>query len=86
MDSDKSWRLAVEFRNTDWYNPSIYRILDQFNASLVLHDMPKSKLEEADQKSSFKYYRFHGELGDYRGSYSDSFLSAKAEYYSNLVR
>jgi uncharacterized protein YecE (DUF72 family) len=79
MDSDMSWRLAVEFRHTGWYNPSIYQILDQFNASLVIHDMPKSKPEAADQKSSFKYFRFHGELGDYRGTYSDSFLSSKAK-------
>ena len=78
LNTVNGWRIAVEFRNTGWYNSSIYRILDQFNASLVLQDMPKSKLEEADQKSSFKYYRFHGEHGDYRGSYSDSYLSDKA--------
>ena len=78
LNAVNSWRIAVEFRNTGWYNMTINKILEQYNASLVLHDMPNSRLEDADQKSSFKYFRFHGELGDYRGSYDNAFLSSKA--------
>ena len=78
LSAGKDWRIAVEFRNTGWYNMTIIKILEQYNASLVLHDMPNSRLEDADQKSSFKYFRFHGELGDYRGSYNNAFLSSKA--------
>ena len=79
FNSRNGWRIAVEFRNKSWYNTTVYDILDQFKASLVFHDMPNSKPEETDQKSAFKFYRFHGELGDYRGTYPDVFLSSKAE-------
>jgi uncharacterized protein YecE (DUF72 family) len=77
-DPESSWRIAVELRHMNWYNPVIYSLLDTYNASLVLHDMPASKPAVTNKKAPFIFLRFHGEAGDYRGSYSPRFLHAKA--------
>jgi len=78
LDSGQSWRMAIEFRHPKWYNRNVFRILDAYNASLVLHDMPKSVPPEINEKAHFIYLRFHGEKGDYRGSYGDRYLEERA--------
>jgi uncharacterized protein YecE (DUF72 family) len=79
MDPDGSWRIAVEFRHPRWYHADLYAILDEYNASLVLHDMPNSIPVKPNDKPPFIYLRFHGEKGDYRGSYDRGFLQQKAK-------
>ncbi|HEY8734494.1 MAG TPA: DUF72 domain-containing protein [Puia sp.] len=78
-DPNETWRLAIEFRDPVWYQKHVCDLLDEFNASLVLHDMPKSIPKEPNTKAPFVYIRFHGEKGDYRGSYEDVFLMKKAD-------
>jgi uncharacterized protein YecE (DUF72 family) len=78
LDPQEDWRLAVEFRQAQWYASEIYEILDGFNASMVLHDMPKCIPPELNKNADFVYLRFHGENGDYRGSYSNQHLQNKA--------
>ena len=78
LDPQEKWRLAVEFRHPNWYAKEIYEILDEYNASMVLHDMPKCLPPGINKNASFIYLRFHGEKGDYRGSYSDQYLMNKA--------
>ena len=78
LNSLQSWRIAIEFRHIKWYTKEVFAILDGYNASLVLHDMPKSVPPEVNEKASFIYLRFHGEKGDYRGSYSDHYLEERA--------
>jgi uncharacterized protein YecE (DUF72 family) len=78
LDPHEEWRLAVEFRHTQWYAMEIYEILDEFNASMVLHDMPKCVPPELNKNAAFVYLRFHGEKGDYRGTYSIRHLRNKA--------
>ena len=78
VDHKRSWRLAVEFRHPKWYNSNIHTMLDAFGVSMVLHDMPKALPDGLNQKAPFVYLRFHGEKGDYRGSYDDNFLQEKA--------
>jgi len=77
-DPHDSWRLAVEFRHNSWYQKETYTVLNNFNATLVLHDIPKSKMTTLQTKSNFVFLRFHGILGDYKGSYSDEFLVDRA--------
>lgn len=79
LDPQEEWRLAVEFRHTQWYESEIYEILDEYNASMVIHDMPKCIPPELNKNADFVYLRFHGEKGDYRGSYSDQCLMNKAK-------
>lgn len=63
------WRIAVEFRDKSWYNEDTFDLLDEFNAALVLHDMPSSLIHTPLAKTRFVYLRFHGLKGDYKGSY-----------------
>ncbi|MEJ0083153.1 MAG: DUF72 domain-containing protein [Puia sp.] len=39
---------------------------------------PKCIPPEINRNADFVYLRFHGEKGDYRGSYSDQYLQQKA--------
>ena len=54
-------------------------MLDEYAATMVLHDIPKARLTESKGNASFVYLRFHGPKGDYRGSYEESVLREKAE-------
>ena len=71
-----TWQLAVEFREKGWYTDRVYRLLEEAKACLVEQDMPKSATPSNVPDSGVRYFRFHGEAGDYRGGYSDAFLQA----------
>ncbi|WP_245580851.1 DUF72 domain-containing protein [Daejeonella oryzae] len=77
------WKIAVEFRNPSWYQQNCLEILQQNNATIVMHDMPSSGIFNINQNTDFVYLRFHGANGDYRGSYTDDFLHEYAEYISS---
>jgi uncharacterized protein YecE (DUF72 family) len=72
------WHLAVEFRDMSWYRDSVYEMLEHYKACVVMHDMPKSYTPAIDMERSFVFLRFHGEAGDYRGSYTDEYLKEYA--------
>lgn len=78
LDDENKWRKAIEFRSNTWYISETYELMSNFGASMVLHDMPKSKNLTVHNTSTFAYYRFHGVNGDYRGSYNDDFLQQQA--------
>ncbi len=73
------WRLAVEFRDSSWYIRETMEMLEEYDASLVLHDIPRSAVKVPLENSSFIYLRFHGIKGDYRGSYTEKQLAATAK-------
>jgi uncharacterized protein YecE (DUF72 family) len=79
VDTRKEWRIAVEFRSLTWYNTKTKKVLERYNASLVLHDMLKSANLEMNEMEDFKYFRFHGPTGNYGGCYSDVFLHQQAK-------
>ncbi|MEO6733576.1 MAG: DUF72 domain-containing protein [Ferruginibacter sp.] len=72
--SNYQWRIAVEFRNASWYVGEVYEMLDEYGASLALHDIPKGKNLEVNKGAKFVYVRFHGPRGDYRGGYDNIIL------------
>lgn len=74
QDPDNGWQKAVEFRSASWYVSETHELLDSFNASLVLHDIPKSRNTDFNKRAKVIYIRYHGPTGDYRGSYTHSFL------------
>lgn len=76
----QQWNIAIEFRNKSWYDVKVYELLNSFNAALVIQDIPKSLTPMVDHHSNFIYLRFHGPAGNYRDSYSDSFLLEYATY------
>lgn len=79
LDHEHRWQKAIEFRSATWYSSETFELLDQYNASLVLQDMPKSKNFDFNKAVTFRYFRFHGPTGNYRGSYSEEFLEEHAE-------
>ncbi len=75
-DANKDgWKIAVEFRNALWYNEKAYELLDTYNVSLVIHDVPATTTPLTGWDAGFMYLRFHGPGGRYRGSYTDEFLA-----------
>jgi uncharacterized protein YecE (DUF72 family) len=64
---------VFEFRNTSWYVPGTYALLDNYGASFCAHDMPGSASERI-AVGPIAYVRFHGGEGKYWGRYSDQGL------------
>jgi uncharacterized protein YecE (DUF72 family) len=76
---NSGWALAIEIRNRDWLNTEFYSILEMYNACLVYHDMRKADMLSLNSPSSFRYLRFHGPNGDYKGSYTEDFMLQQAQ-------
>lgn len=74
-----NWRIAIEFRNKSWYADVTFNLLNEYEAALVIHDIPKSATPLITHQADFIYVRFHGPTGNYRESYSDDFLKEYAE-------
>ena len=79
-DEKEGWRLAVEFRHRSWYDEDVYGLLNQYNVSMVIHDLPASAAPVISLKADCMYLRFHGPGGRYRGSYADEFLHEQAQH------
>jgi uncharacterized protein YecE (DUF72 family) len=79
-DPDKCWNVAVEFRDKGWYNEDVFDLLDAYQCSPVIQDIPKSATPQLNLQSDFVYVRFHGPTGDYGGSYTNAFLAEYASY------
>ncbi|TLV03722.1 DUF72 domain-containing protein [Dyadobacter luticola] len=73
-DPDKEWDTALEFRHDSWYEEETFELLEHFGFGIVLHDKPGSAPDVVDSDLNFRYLRFHGPKGDYRGQYEDDFL------------
>ena len=71
---NRNWKIAMEFRNSSWYEREVYELLEEFNVILVIHDIPKSATPMSDVRGNFIYLRFHGPEPRYRGDYSDNAL------------
>lgn len=82
----KGWHIAVEFRDTSWYNSPVYRVLNHYGAGMVEHDLPKSLTPRVIVSENFNYLRFHGPEGTYRGSYDDAFLLGHASRVAALLK
>lgn len=73
-----SWKLAVEFRDPSWYEREVFELLEDYEATMVLHDMAKCATSQLDVWSNFVYLRFHGPEPRYRGDYADEVLKEHA--------
>ena len=73
-DPHRAWKIAVEFRHPSWYSDSTIALLKKFGACWVIQDMPDSTMRDSMPEASFIYIRYHGPVGEYKGSYSDDRL------------
>jgi len=85
-DADNAWSKAIEFRHPSWYNRYTEDLLDKYGMALVIHDIPKSKILEPNAKAPFVYWRFHGEAGDFKGSYDIAVLNDYAARISDWMK
>ena len=79
------WKLAIEFRDPSWYENEVYELLEEYDAALVIQDMPKSATPLNDVRGDFIYLRFHGPEPRYRGDYSNEFLQQYAEHIKSWI-
>jgi uncharacterized protein YecE (DUF72 family) len=81
------WSVAVEFRNDSWLTPDVYRMLDEQQAALCIHDMAGKAATDQPNDTGFVYIRRHGASeGRYAGSYSPEALDRDASRIRNWVK
>jgi len=83
-DPAHEWRKAIEFRNNSWYIGETTELLNEYNATMVLHDFSKAKNSTLMGNANFVYMRFHGPRGNYQDSYDERALDEKAEMIREL--
>lgn len=60
-------RHALEFRSDGWYTGEICDVLDAYGAAFCEHDLVAARPPRLT--GGFRYLRFHGATGKYRGRY-----------------
>ena len=81
-----NWKIAMEFRNSSWYEREVYELLQEFDVSLVVHDIPASATSLNQVMGNFIYLRFHGPEPRYRGTYSNEFLQRYSGYIKQWIK
>lgn len=82
---NSGWKLALEFRDPSWYEREVYELLEEYEAALVIQDIPKSATPLNAVRGDFIYLRFHGPEPRYRGDYNDEILKKYAGYIRKWI-
>jgi uncharacterized protein YecE (DUF72 family) len=85
VDHDRSWKVAVEFRDNGWYSEETYDVVRAYGSTVVMHDKIKRSSQYTSVTSGNVYLRFHGPEGNYRGSYDEAFLNEYASYINEWL-
>ncbi len=84
-DPDHEWKIALEFRHASLYVDEVMELLEEYNLGMVIHDKGMGAGPSAGPDSSFRYLRFHGPGGNYKGSYAEEVLSEYAGYIAEWL-
>ena len=76
---------VFEFRDDSWHKKEVFEILDSYNASFCIHDMPYVRCPEI-VTGKVAYLRFHGTTGIYQGSYPVKILQKWADWISTQAK
>lgn len=79
----KGRRHTVEFRHPSWYDPAVFRILADFDASLCISDHHHAPAPW-EVTASWVYVRGHGPGGRYHGRYPDEELAMWAGHITRF--
>ncbi|WP_334160563.1 DUF72 domain-containing protein [Phenylobacterium sp.] len=79
----KGRRHTVEFRHPSWYDPAVFRILSDFDASLCISDHHHAPAPW-EVTASWVYVRGHGPGGRYHGRYPDAELAMWADHIARF--
>jgi uncharacterized protein YecE (DUF72 family) len=83
----KNYSYVIEFRDDTWYTQEVYRLLQQHNVALCVHDWHTEPWKQ-ELTANFSYVRFHGTGGRYAGNYPDHVLqkwATKIEDWSDRL-
>ena len=72
-------RYAFEFRDPNWFEPQVYRVLADHGAALCAYDLAGFRSPAVEDTADFAYVRLHGPEAAYAGSYDDAALAGWAE-------
>ncbi len=75
------FRYAFEFRDTTWFDDSIYEILSTHQAAFCIYDLAGT-LSPKEVTADFVYVRLHGPDGAYQGTYDKKTLAGWAGAFS----
>jgi len=84
-DPDQDWKIALEFRHPSLYVDEIMELLEEYGLGMVTHDKGAAASPLDDLDTGFRYLRFHGPNGNYRGSYPDDVLAEFAGYVAEWL-
>jgi len=84
-DPENKWKIALEFRHASLYVEEIMELLEYNNLAMVIHDKGMGAGPSAGPNTDFRYLRFHGPGGDYRGSYAPDILQEYAGYIAEWL-
>jgi uncharacterized protein YecE (DUF72 family) len=67
-------RHAFEFRHASWFDPTVYGLLREHGAALVVGDHPGRPFQTHELTAGWTYVRFHHGSRGRRGNYSETEL------------
>lgn len=70
----KNHRFTFEFRNSSWYDDSVYTLLKKANCAFCIYELAGHQ-SPLMTTADFVYIRLHGPGDKYQGSYTDKQLS-----------
>ena len=88
----KTFRYAFEFRHPTWFTEDVYKVLNKYNAALVLSDSPRKliggrtwPMVDVDT-ADFTFIRFHGSLIMYASGYTGGELKESGELVQKKIK
>jgi uncharacterized protein YecE (DUF72 family) len=78
-------RVAFEFRDTTWYDNTIYDLLNRYNCAFCIYELAGHQSPKV-VTGDFVYLRLHGPGGKYEGSYSNEALDEWAKEIEGWLR
>jgi uncharacterized protein YecE (DUF72 family) len=76
----KQFKFTFEFRNSSWWQPEVYLLLNQYNAAFCMYELG-GVLSPKEITADFVYIRLHGPGNKYQGDYDRNTLSSWAELF-----
>ncbi len=81
----EGFRYVFEFRNRSWIRDETYKILSDNKMTFCIYDF-NGYFTPREITSDIVYFRLHGPVGKYSGSYPDSFLNELSSAFRKYVR
>lgn len=82
---DRRHRYAFEFRDPSWFDRSVRRLLEKYDAAFCIYDLG-GQVSPKHVTTDFAYVRLHGPAAAYQGSYATRTLAGWAGAFSTWIR